>query len=151
MTAHHLAQLNVARLREPIDSPLLAEFVAALAPVNALADASPGFVWRLQSDGGDATSIHAYDDPLIIVNLTVWQSVEHLREFAFRSGHRDVMRRRREWFERMADAYVVLWWLPAGSVPTVLEARDRLERLRRDGPTAEAFTFRAPFPPPTFG
>jgi hypothetical protein len=148
MNLFQLAQLNVARLRAPIDDPLIADFVARLPEVNALAERSPGFVWRLQDVAGDATHIRAYDDPLIIVNLTVWASIEALYDFAFRSDHRDVMRRRREWFDKLADAYVVLWWIPAGSRPTVTEARERLDRLRRDGPTPDAFTFRARFPPP---
>jgi len=148
MSAYHLAQINIARMLAPIDDPIMAEFVAQLGPVNALADGSPGFVWRLQTEGGDATSLKVYDDEMIIVNLTVWESVEALYDFAFRSDHREVMRRRREWFERLADAYVVLWWIPAGTVPTVADARDRLDGLRRHGPTADHFTFQTRFPPP---
>lgn len=146
-TGHHLAQLNVALLREPLDAPALADFVANLAPLNAIADRSPGFVWRLQGDGGDATSIRAFDDPMIIVNLTVWESVEALRAFAFGPDHHAIMRRRREWFHRMAEAFVALWWVPAGTLPTVHEARARLEHLRRNGPTPHAFTFRDTFLP----
>lgn len=145
---HQLAQCNVARLRAPLDSPLLADFVAGLEPVNALADAAPGFVWRLQTDQGDATAIRAFDDDMLLVNMSVWESVDALAEFTYRSAHRDVMRRRHAWFERAADAYLVLWWVPAGTVPTVGDARARLELLRQRGPSAEAFTFRSPFPPP---
>jgi uncharacterized protein DUF3291 len=145
----HLAQLNIGRSRGPMDAPMMADFMAGLEPINALAESSPGYVWRLQTEGGNATSIHAYDDPLIIVNLTVWESIESLAEFVLRTAHRDYLRRRREWFERMADAYVVLWWIPAGTIPTLSEARERLERLRRHGPTAEAFTFRVQFPSPS--
>ena len=148
MTAWHLVQLNVARLHAPSDAPETAGFVARLPDINALAERSPGFVWRLQTAEGDATSIRVFDDPLIIVNLTVWESVEALYDFAFRSGHREVMRRRRDWFAKLADAYVVLWWIPAGSVPTVEEAVGRLELLRRAGPTSDAFTFQERFAPP---
>ena len=143
----HLAQVNVALLRAPLDSPELAEFVAALEPINALADASPGFVWRLQTEDGDATAVQVFDDDSFIVNITVWESIEALAEFAYRSPHREVMRRRREWFEKMADSYLALWWVPVGHVPTAHEAEERLLHLRRHGPTPHAFTFRTTFAP----
>ena len=145
MAGYHLAQLNIARLQAPLDSPRLAQFVAALEPINALADKSPGFVWRLQTEEGDATSIRAFDDEMLLVNMSVWQTLEALSDFAYRSDHRAVMLRRREWFERPADIYLVLWWVPAGHTPTVDEARERLDMLRSRGPTADAFTFNAPF------
>ena len=148
MAAHHLAQVNVATVRAPLDSPQLAGFVAALEPINALADHSPGFVWRLQTEDGDATAIRPFGDQRIMVNLSVWESLEALRAFVYASRHLDVMRRRREWFHHMADAYLALWWVPAGTIPTVAEARDRLELLAGKGPTADAFTFRAPVPEP---
>ena len=144
---HHLAQVNIARLRAPLDTPLLADFVALLDPINALADESPGFVWRLQTEDGDATAIRAFADDRLIINMSVWESIEALAEFAFRGRHVDVMRRRREWFERLRDAYVCLWWVPAGHTPSIAEARERLEHLREHGPTAHAFTFRRPFEP----
>jgi Domain of unknown function (DUF3291) len=143
-----IAQLNVARLLAPLDTPALADFVDALDPVNALADAAPGFVWRLQTEDGDATAIRAFEDDMVIVNMSVWDSIAALGDFVFRSAHRDVMVRRREWFERTAEAYLVLWWVPEGHVPTVEEGRARLERLRAGGPGPDAFTFRQPFPPP---
>jgi Domain of unknown function (DUF3291) len=149
MAAHHLAQVNLATLRAPLDGPELAGFVAKLEPINALADAHPGFVWRLQTEDGDATAIRPFDDDRILVNLSVWESLEALRAFVYASRHLDVMRRRREWFHRMADPYLALWWLPAGAIPTVAQARDRLELLGRQGPTPAAFTFRTPFPAPT--
>jgi hypothetical protein len=148
MAAHHLAQVNVATLRFPLDGPELAGFVAQLDPLNALADAYPGFVWRLQTEDGDATSIRPFDDERIMVNMSVWESLEALRAFVYASRHLDVMRHRREWFQRMADPYLALWWVPAGTVATVAEARDRLDLLARRGPSAGAFTFRAPFPAP---
>ena len=147
-STHHLAQLNVARLRAPLTSPLLSDFVAALEPVNALADSSPGFVWRLQTADGDATTIQAFDDDRIIVNMSVWTSVRALGDFVYRSRHAEVMRRRREWFEQMAEVFVVLWWIPAGHVPTVAEAKERLALLEANGPGLDAFTFRAPFAAP---
>jgi hypothetical protein len=148
MAAHHLAQVNLATLRAPLDGPELAGFVAKLEPINALADAHPGFVWRLQTEDGDATAIRPFDDERIMVNLSVWESLEALRTFVYASRHLDVLRRRREWFHRMADPFLGLWWLPAGSVPTVAQAKERLELLRRQGPTPAAFTFRVPFPAP---
>jgi hypothetical protein len=143
-----LAQVNVAILRAPLDSPPLADFVALLEPINALADRSPGFVWRLQTEDGDATAIRAFEDDRIIVNMSVWESLEALGDFVYASGHLGVLRRRREWFATMAEAHVALWWVPAGTTPTVAEAARRLDRLRERGPSPEAFTFREPFPPP---
>jgi hypothetical protein len=144
---YHLAQVNVAQLSAPLDAPRLADFVAALDPINALADGAPGFVWRLQTEDGDATAIRAFPDDRIIVNLSVWASVDALADFVYRSDHAGVMRRRREWFEPM-QVYVALWWVEAGHVPTVAEAKERLEHLEVNGNTPFAFTFRAPFASP---
>ncbi len=147
-----LAQVNIALPREPLDAPLLAEFVAALAPVNAAAEASPGFVWRLATVDGDATAVRAFDDERLIVNMSVWESLEALRNFVYsQRAHLDVLRRRREWFERLGDAAVVLWWVPAGHRPSIAEAEQRLALLRDAGPTPSAFTFRDRFPPPPEG
>lgn len=143
-----LAQLNVARLRHPLDAPEVRGFVDALEPINALADAAPGFVWRLQTEAGDATSIRAYDDEMLIVNLSVWDSIDALRSFVYDGDHLAVMRRRREWFSRMGEAYLVLWWVPVGTVPTPLEAAEKLDMLQRLGPTPDAFTLKSPFGPP---
>jgi hypothetical protein len=120
-----------------------------LEPVNALADDSPGFVWRLQTDDGDATGIRAFDDERILVNASVWESMEALWRFVYDGRHLDVMRRRREWFTRLGEAHMVLWWIPAGSIPTLAEMRERIEHLRAHGPTPYAFTFKRHFPPPT--
>ncbi|MFI0988648.1 DUF3291 domain-containing protein [Streptomyces exfoliatus] len=139
--AAHLAQLNVARLRHPLDDPRIAPFVELLDPVNAAADGSPGFVWRLVEDGAaDATALRPAGED-VIVNLSVWEDQEALWDFAYRSGHLEAMRRRREWFERHVEAHLVLWWIPAGHVPTVAEAMDRLADLRAHGPSPRAFTF----------
>jgi hypothetical protein len=147
--SYHLAQFNVAHLAAPLDSPQLAGFVNELPAVNALADSFPGFVWRLTDDDGvDATSLRPYGRDDTIVNLTVWETIEALREFTYRSPHLAVMRRRRDWFLPYPGAYLVLWWIPAGSRPTVDEAVRRLARLDADGPGPEAFTFREPYPAP---
>jgi hypothetical protein len=143
----HLAQLNVALGKAVIDSPEMTEFVANLEPINALADAQPGFVWRLQDESGDATSIRAYDDGRMIVNLSVWESIEALWSFVYDSGHLEVMRRRREWFQRLPTAYVVLWWVREGHIPTVDEAIVRLDHLEEHGPSPQAFTFKRRFAP----
>jgi hypothetical protein len=143
-----LAQVNIGRLLAPVDSPLIADFMAALDPINALADTSPGFIWRLQTTEGNATSLHSFDDELIISNMSVWASIEALRAFKYTSAHTGVMRRRREWFEAYETAYMALWWIPAGHRPTIEEAKERLAALDRDGPTPFAFTFRAPFEAP---
>jgi hypothetical protein len=144
----HLAQVNIALPREPIDSPALADFVALLEPVNALADEAPGFVWRLQTEEGDATSIRAFGDDRLIVNMSLWEDAEALWEFVYDGGHLEVMRRRREWMTRMAEFHMVLWWVPAGTLPTVADAEERLDHLRENGPTPAAFTFKRRFPPP---
>ncbi|MGW6913355.1 DUF3291 domain-containing protein [Kitasatospora sp. NPDC054939] len=139
--AAHLAQLNIATLRHPIDDPRTAPFVELLDPVNAAADAAPGFVWRLVEEGtGDATGLRPAGED-VIVNLTVWESQEALWDFTYRSGHLEVMRRRREWFHRHVDAHLVLWWVPAGHRPTVDEALERLTDLQTHGPSPRAFTF----------
>ncbi|HET8526873.1 MAG TPA: DUF3291 domain-containing protein [Actinomycetota bacterium] len=144
----HLAQINIARFKAPIDSPLLAGFVEMLDPINGLADVAPGFVWRLQTDEGNATSIRAFDDDLILVNMSVWESVEELNAFVYRSPHFEVFGRRREWTEHMERAYVALWWIPAGTIPSVEEGKRRLDLLIERGPTPEAFTFKRSFPAP---
>ena len=144
----HIAQVNVSLPVEPLDTPRLADFVAALEPVNAVADVAPGFVWRLQTEDGNATAIRVLDDDRLIVNMSVWQSIEALGEFVFRSAHTDVMRRRREWFVPMRESMTALWWIPAGTTPTVADAEERLRHLREHGPTPYAFTFRSPFPSP---
>jgi heme-degrading monooxygenase HmoA len=148
---YHLAELNVAVLSAPIDSPQLAAFVDALGPVNALADSSPGFVWRLQTDDGDATAIRAFDDDRIIVNMSVWESLAALRAFVSEPAHREILRRRREFFELPVEAYLALWWIPIGSIPTVADAKDRIGRIRTCGPTDYAFDFRHTFPAPGAG
>jgi hypothetical protein len=145
----HLAELNVARLRHPLDAVETSEFVSVLEAVNLIAEVSPGFVWRLQGEGNQSSSyVTAYDDPLVIINLTVWTDVESLKHFTYRSGHGAYFRRRSEWFEPAAEAHMVCWWTPAGTVPEVSDAVARLERLRADGPSEHGFLFNAPLPKP---
>lgn len=144
----HLAQINLARMRAPLDDPLMAEFSAALAEVNALAESSPGFVWRLKEASGDATSIQAFADPRILVNMSVWTDVESLQKYAYRSLHGRFFARRQNWFEKPTEAHLALWWIPAGHIPTLAEAKERLLTLGRNGPSVAAFTFREEFPAP---
>ena len=145
---YQLAQLNIARMRAPLESSVMAGFVALLDEVNALAERSVGFVWRLKGDGNDATSLRPFDDDYIIVNMSVWESLDDLRAYVYKSAHAAPLRRRREWFEHFDGAYMVLWWVEAGHVPTVGEAKQRLLHLEAHGPTAEAFTFKRSFPAP---
>ena len=142
-----LAQVNFGRLRAPIDHPMIKDFVDNLAPINALAEASPGFVWRLTGEGDDATDIKPFEDPLMAMNMSVWTDIPSLGAYVYRSDHVRIMRRRREWFEHM-DLFMVLWWVPAGHRPTIDEAKAKLALLEADGPTPEAFTFKVPFPAP---
>jgi hypothetical protein len=150
MSAFELAQLNIGIIKGPIDGPVMAEFVANLDPINALAERTPGFVWRFQTEEGNATSVRPYpENENMAINLSVWKDVDALRLFVFHSDHVKIMRRRAEWFEKMDQAFLVLWWVPKGHRPTVEEAKARLETLRRKGPTAEAFTFRQAYPSPS--
>jgi hypothetical protein len=148
MSAYEIAELNVGIIKGPMDSPVMAEFAANLARINALADRSPGFVWRLQTEEGDATSIRPFADANTLLNMSVWRDVESLNAYVYNSAHLELMRRRREWFERMHDAFLVLWWVPKGHRPSVAEAIAKLEVLRSKGPTREAFNFRHAFPSP---
>ena len=148
MANYELAQLNIGIIKGAMDSPVMADFAAGLARLNALADASAGFVWRLQTEEGDATSIRPFENENLLVNMSVWRDVESLHRYVYGSAHVELMRRRREWFERMPEAFLVLWWVPEGHRPTVAEAIARLDILRAHGPTAQAFMFRQAFPPP---
>ncbi len=149
-----IAQVNVGRLVAPLDSPQLAGFVDQLDPVNAVADNAPGFLWRLQTEDGNATALRAFEsdadgaDGGILVNMSVWETVEALAAYVYGDAHLGVLRRRREWFERMTVAYTALWWIPRGHVPTITEAEDRVRHLREHGPTPHAFTLRQYFPAP---
>jgi hypothetical protein len=150
VTTYHLAELNIGRLHHPIDAPENQEFARSLDPINALADVAPGFVWRLKDDDGrGSTYIEVSDDPRDAVNLSVWENHEALHHYVFKSGHVAYLRRRREWFEKPPQIETVCWWIEAGTLPTVDEAMAKLDQLRRDGPSDEAFTFADPRPAPT--
>ncbi|PWI15589.1 DUF3291 domain-containing protein [Streptomyces sp. Act143] len=144
--AYELAQVNISRLKFPLDSTELKDFVDNLDPVNASAEAADGYVWRLQSEGGDATDIKVFGDDWLIINLTVWRDSNALTAFMYQGQHREMLTRRREWFEKVEEAMTALWWVPAGHRPTVAEAESRLLHLRANGPTPYAFTLRTSFP-----
>jgi len=147
---YHLAQINIARMRAPLDDPLMAEFVARLDIINALAERSPGFVWRLQTPEGDATALRVFDDALILVNMSVWESSEALFNYVYRSDHGKSFRDRQKWFEKLdGRPNVALWWVPAGEIPSVESAKQRLEYLKQYGPTEYAFNFKTRFPEPS--
>jgi hypothetical protein len=143
----HLAQVNIARMKGPLESAVMAGFVARLDAINALADRSPGFVWRLQTGEGNATYLRPYDDDRLLVNLSVWESIEPLRAYVYRSAHVEVLRHRHEWFSQFESASLALWWVPVGHRPSVDEAKKRLAYLTDNGPSAFAFTFKVTFPP----
>lgn len=151
MTAYHLAQFNVATTLYDMDDPAMRGFVENLDRINALAEASPGFVWRLQDETGSAIGIQVSEDPHFLVNLSVWESAEALFDYVYRSAHTEIMGRRKQWFRRPDQVYQVLWWLPAGELPSVEQGLARLKLLQEQGPSAEAFTFKARFPAPDRG
>ena len=148
-TRFHLAQINMARAHAPLTDPRLADFVAQLDAINALADRSPGFVWRLQTDTGNATDIEVGDDPRLIVNMSVWESQEALFDYVYKSGHLQVLARRKEWFQRLETPSIALWWTPVGALPALEDGLERLDHLARHGPSERAFTFKAGFPAPS--
>ena len=148
MTRYHVAQINVANAVADLDSPLMAGFVSRLEEINALAEQANGYVWRLQSYAGDATSIRVFDDPRTLINMSVWETPEDLKNFVYRTAHVELIRDREAWFSRLSEQHQAVWWVPAGHLPTAEEGRQRLLQLRRQGPSATAFTLARPFPPP---
>jgi hypothetical protein len=144
----HLAQINIGRILDTTDSELMSGFMNQLDEINGLADNSPGFVWRLVSEDNNATSLRPYADPFMLINISVWETIEDLHNYVYRSLHNRPLARRKEWFERMDTPIFALWWVPAGHIPTVEEGKERIELLTRLGPTPEAFTFKNSFPPP---
>ena len=148
MSDYHLAQSNVARMLGQLEDPVMAGFVERLEPLNELADESPGFVWRYQTDAGDATEVRVFEDEFILFNMSVWESVEALESYVYRSHHVQAVQKRTEWFQRGERAPLVLWWIEAGHIPTVEEAKERFELLWANGPSADAFTFRNRYPDP---
>jgi Domain of unknown function (DUF3291) len=147
MTKLHLAQVNIARMSAPLEDPAMSGFVSQLDEINALADRSAGFVWRLQTEAGNATYLRPYDDDRILFNMSVWESIEHFKRYVYYSAHVQMLRRRADWFEKPAGNHLALWWIPAGHVPSVDEGKQRLTHLETHGATPFAFTFSQPFPP----
>ena len=147
MSNWHLAQLNIAHLLDDLASELLTDFVANLDRINSLAENSPGFVWRLIEPENPTVPNHGFDDEYI-VNLSVWENIESLHDYVYRTAHKDIMRRKTEWFHRMPRSHMVLWWIPAGEIPTAAQAKNKLEHLQLNGPTEQAFTFRQAFTKP---
>ena len=147
MTKYHIAQINIARLKAPLEDASNAPWVSRLDEINALADQAPGFVWRLQTEEGNATYLRPFDDTHIIVNMSVWESIEALKEYVYKSAHSELLRQRREWFEHFEGAYVAMWWVPKGHTPGVDEAKKRLRHLEEHGPSQFAFTFKTIQPP----
>ena len=148
MTVHQLAQVNIAKARYDVEDPRMAGFMDNLDLINGLGDRSPGFVWRYQTDDGDATATRVFDDPDILLNLTVWESLDALKDYVYKSDHVAFLRRRREWFIDSGYPTTTLWWIPAGDIPTPGEARRRVELLQADGPSPQAFTWSSLHPPP---
>lgn len=147
MTKFHIAEVNIARMKAALDDPVMAGFVARLDEINAIADRAPGFVWRLQTPEGNATYLRPFDDDRILFNLSVWETVEHLKDYVYRSMHNEVFRKRQNWFKKFEGAYIALWWVPPAHIPSIDEAKKRLAHLEEHGPTEFAFTFKQVFPP----
>jgi hypothetical protein len=141
----HLAQVNIAKMLAPIDSPVMANFVANLDPINALAESSAGFIWRLKGDNENATAIRVFEDDFLIINMSVWLDLNSLKNYVYKSDHTQVMKRRREWFHNLTDMHMALWYLPQNELPTPLQAREKLEHLQKFGETPQAFSFRKNF------
>lgn len=148
MANYHIAQVNIGRIKGPLEDPVMAGFIARLDEINALADTSPGFVWRLQTSAGNATYLRPYDDDdRLLLNMSVWEDVESLRNYVYKTAHAQLLRQRAAWFERFAGAYSALWWVPAGHIPGIDEAKKRLAHLDAHGPTEFAFIFKTIFQP----
>lgn len=148
MCQYHIAQVNIGRVKAPVEDPIMAGFVARLDEINALAERSPGFVWRLQTSEGNATYFRPYpEDDRILINMSVWQTIESLRHYVYQTAHAELLRQRQAWFEKFAGSYTALWWVPAGHRPGMDEATKRLAHLEKHGPTQFAFTFKATFEP----
>ena len=143
MAAFQIAQVNIARMRAPLESPVMVSFVARLEEINKLADTSAGFVWRLQGEAGNATYLRPYDDDRILFNMSVWETIEALKDYVYRTAHAELLRDRRNWFEQFSGSQLALWWVPAGHVPSVDEAKKRLAYLEEHGPSQFAFTFKS--------
>lgn len=147
MAEYQIAQVNIGRIKGPLDGPIMAGFVNRLDEINALADSSPGFVWRLQASEGNATYFRPYDDDRMLMNMSVWETIEDLKHYVYRTAHAELLRQRHEWFEKISAVYMAMWWVPANHIPGIDEAKKRLAYLEAHGPTQFAFTFKEVFPP----
>jgi hypothetical protein len=148
MSKFQLAHINIAKAVADMETEVMHGFVSRLDEINALADQAPGFVWRLQDEEGDATLINAFDDPLMLINISVWDNIETLKAFVYKSVHIELIQGREAWFKKMASAHQALWWVPAGHIPSEEEGKEKLEHIREHGPTQDAFNFGRPFPRP---
>ena len=148
MASFHIAQVNVAQAKADMESELMRGFVSRLDEINALADRADGFIWRLQEDSGSATAIRVFDDPLLLINMSVWADLEALKHYVYKSLHVELIKDREVWFHKMGESHQALWWIPAGHIPSTEEARKKLEFIRKHGPSAQAFTFAKPYPTP---
>ncbi len=148
MTKYHLAQINIALAKAEMDTEIMEGFVSRLDEINETADRAEGFIWRLQSEEGDSTAIRAFDEPLLLVNMSVWDSIEALKFFVYKSVHVELIRDRQAWFHKFVDAHQALWWIPAGHIPTIEEAKEKLEAIQKNGPTSLAFHYGKPFAKP---
>ena len=148
MTAFHIAQFNIVKLKAPLDDPAMAGFTGRLDEIGILADNSPGFVWRLQTEEDDSPVMREFEEAGILVNMSVWKSLALLHHYVYKSMHRELLRDKQLWADKMTEAHMVLWWISAGEIPRLAEAKRRLDRLNASGPGPEAFTFTKPFPPP---
>lgn len=148
MAKYHLAQVNIALAKGEMDTELMNGFVSRLDEINEKADKAEGFIWRLQTDDGDSTAIRVFDKPLLLVNMSVWESIDTLKNFVYTSAHVELIRDRQAWFHKFVDAHQALWWIPQGHIPTTEEAKEKLEYIQKHGSTAKAFHFGKPFPMP---
>jgi hypothetical protein len=147
MTKYRIAQVNIGRIKGALDGPVMAGFVARLDEINALADNSPGFVWRLQTEQGNATYLRPFEDDRMLLNMSVWETIESLKHYVYRTAHAQLLRQRQDWFEKLSEMYTALWWVPPGHIPGIDEAKKRLAYLAAHGPTQFAFTFKDIFRP----
>jgi len=148
MAKYNLAQINIALAKSEMDTEIMEGFVSRLDEINKTADNAEGFVWRLQTEDGDSTAIRVFDEPLLLVNMSVWENIEALKDFVYKSAHVELIRDRQGWFHKYIDAHQALWWIPVGHIPTIEEAKKKLETIQKQGPTASAFHFGKPFPIP---
>jgi len=148
LSAHHLAQVNVTQAKADMDSDLMQGFVSRLDEINTLADCAEGFIWRLKEDSGSATAIRVFDDPLLLINMSVWANLQALKHYVYKSLHVELIKDREVWFNKMGESHQALWWIPAGHIPSIEEAQKQLEYIRKHGPSAQAFTFAKPYPTP---